>query len=286
MQKQLDIIEHFKQNDCHGNGLVIKGKIRVGKSYLISTLIKLLLQNGFAIISNVRFDDSEFIKYKNRLFYIKSDTQYFNYYLEIPENTPIILVWDDIQAQEGFKSTDYDQFTKLSQFLIFMGKFDTNFIFCAHQKYVPDCILDMDLLYIYKKKREWFYVCTEFHKSLNDICSQCAYVPQPSNKKFKPLKLYSKAFSRFEWETDLNGLYNYLSGYNIKENIRKGVSEFLNKSESTDKYSHLKALSLKEIGLAIYFKRGMIGDSTPLNEFLNPNTLSSIKKLIKKEKLM
>lgn len=285
MANQLDIVKHFQQFNSHGNGLIVKGRVRVGKTYLLGIIAKILLQNGFAIISNVKFKDYEYDKYSN-LHYITNDIEFFECYLNIPENTPIVLFWDDIQAQKGFKSTDYEQFSKLSSFLIFIGKFETNYIYVAHQKYIPNCILEgFNPLFLYKTKKEWFYVCNELH--INDeFCSNCAISYQPTSDKFEPLDIQSKAFSRFSFDLDLEGLYNYLSQKHIGENLRKGVRDFLNKSESTDKYSHLKNLTLKEIGLAVYYKRGIVGDSTPLNEILNPNTLSAIKKLIKKEKLL
>ena len=43
---QLDIIKHFQKNDSHGNGLIIKGGIRRGKTYLLAIIVKLLLING------------------------------------------------------------------------------------------------------------------------------------------------------------------------------------------------------------------------------------------------
>jgi len=286
MTNELDIVAHFKQFNCHGNGLVIKGRVRVGKTYLLGIIAKLLLGNGFAIITNVRFADSEFEKYKGRLFYISSDLEYFEHYLTIPESIPIVLMWDDIQAQSGFKSTDYDQFTKLSQFLIFMGKFETNYVYVAHQKYIPDCILDgFEPLFIYKKAKEWFYACRELHLTIKDVCSKCAYVPQPKPNQLTPLKILSQAISRFEWVLDLDGLYNHLSRYDIGENLRKGTKEFLESNDGFDEFKHLKDLKLYEIALAIYFKRGIISDGTKLNKIINPNTLSETKKLIKEKNL-
>lgn len=285
MGNQLDIVKHFQQFNSHGNGLVIKGRVRVGKTFLLGIIAKILLLNNFAIISNVRFQDYEYAKHKN-LFYITNDKEFFECYLLIPENTPIILMWDDIQAQKGFKSTDYEQFSKLSSFLIFIGKFECNYVYVAHQKYIPNCILEgFKPLFLYKVQKPWFYVCDELH--INDeYCQNCAISYQPNPDQLKPLDIQSKAFSRFEFTLDLDGLFNYLSEKHIGENLRKGVSDFLNKSQHTDKYSHLKELTLKEIGLAIYYKRGMIKDSTSLNEIINPNTLSGIKKLIKSEKLL
>lgn len=280
---QLDIVEHFRQNDSHGNGLIVKGGVRRGKTYLVSIIVKLLLINGFTVISNVRFNDNEFIKWKGKLFYITTDLDYFNFYLQTSENSPIVLVWDDIQAQEGFKSTDHQQFTKLSSFLIFLGKFESNYIYVAHQKYIPDCILDgFEPLFIYKRKREWFYACMEFHERSTDRCKDCVYVPVPLPNQVKGLDIKSKAFSRFQFVIELDKLYNHLSQYHIGEEIRKGVKEFLEKSDNEGVFDNVKNLSLKEIAMAIYFKRGIISDSTPLNEFINPNTLWDAKKLIKK----
>ncbi|GAI88737.1 unnamed protein product, partial [marine sediment metagenome] len=95
---KIDIIKHFERFDCHGNGLIIKGRVRSGKTHFVSILTKLLLQRGFAVISNVRFTNKVLDAYRSRLFYITSDLEYFEAYLKIEPNTPIVLVWDDIQA--------------------------------------------------------------------------------------------------------------------------------------------------------------------------------------------
>jgi len=144
MSKQLDLMKHFNQNDGHGNGLIIKGKVRIGKTFLLGIIAKLLILNGFYVVSNVRFADIEFVKYKGRLFYMKNAKQFFEAYLKIPVGSKIVVIFDDSQAKKGFKSTGVmtKEGEKLASFLIFIGKFESNYIYVAHQKYIPSAITD------------------------------------------------------------------------------------------------------------------------------------------------
>lgn len=279
---QIDLLGHFQQNDCHGNGLILKGGVRKGKTYLLSIICKILLKNGFAVISNVRFKNEIYDKYKN-LYYITTDREYFEKYLLINDALPIVLFWDDIQAQKGFKSTDHEQFTKLSNFLIFLGKYNSNYIYVAHQKYIPDCILDgYEPLFIYKNSRYYFRICEEFHEKSISRCSNCIDAPVPKN--FKPLPFLSRGFARFTFIMDLEGLYDYLSQYEIGEDILRGTKEFLEQhTEEKSEYGELGNLSYEKIYIALTIKKGkLLSSGLKIREIFNSNIITMARNKLKK----
>jgi hypothetical protein len=288
--RQFDLVQHFKQHDGHGNGLIIKGGVRRGKTYLLGIFARLLLDNGFVVIANVRFDNEVYRKYPTKLFYLQNDLDYFNFYLNIPKNQPIVVMWDDIQAQDGFKSTQVIRSSgeQLSKFLIFLGKFDSNYIYVAHQKYIPDCILDgYEPLFIYKHHRRNFYVCEEWHERIKDLCHDCQIVPVPTPKQYKGLPILSKAISEFEFVLPLSDLYKYLSRYDIGEDLRRGVKEFLDSYESDDKYNNpydeLKSLSYEKIYMALCLKKGeILPDGNLLRDLINPKIINEARKKLKK----
>lgn len=288
----VNIVNHFKRFNSHGNGLIIKGRVRVGKTYLASLLIKNLLFSGFAVISNIRFTNDVYQEYKDRLFYIKNDRQFFESYLKIPIDTPIVLAWDDIQASEGFKSTHVTRKSGdlLSQFLIFIGKLDTNYIYIAHQKYIPDCILDgFEPLIIYKFEKNSYWVTTELLEKDKEVFKispkKKIHVIQPKN--FKPLPTLSKAIATFNFTLDLPDLYESLSTFDIGEDLRKGVKKYLDENifdSDNLKYHRLKKLSYSDIYLALCLKRDKIlSDGLTLRELINSNQIQPVRKELRKK---
>lgn len=284
INEQLDLIDYFKQNDGHGNGLILKGKVRIGKTFLLGILTRILLMNGFYVISNVRFADIEFEKYKNQLFYMITDKDFFEAYLQIPENSKIIVVFDDSQAKDGFTSKGVmtKEGKKLSTFLIFIGKFEANYIYVAHQKYIPNSITEgFNPLIIYKFRRSDFYISDKLYENDNDVFSDInSYrIPVPSPDKFRGLEIKSKAIAVFDFILDLDNLISHLAKYEYGENLRLGVKDFFNQIENTDnEYNDLQSLTYTSIAKAIYLKRGYIKDATPLNEIINSQILAKVKK--------
>lgn len=279
---QIDLLGHFQKNDCHGNGLIIKGGVRKGKTYLLSILTKILLRNNFAIVSNVRFQNEVYDNFDN-LYYITTDKEYFEAYIKIADTLPIVLVWDDIQAQEGFKSTDHKQFTTLSNFLIFLGKYNSNYIYVAHQKYIPDCILDgYEPLFIYKNVRSHFRICESFHEKSSWHCGNCVNVPVPKN--FEPLPIMTRGFARFKFVMDLEGLYDYLSEFHVGEQIIKGTKDFMKKGNAEkNEFDELSKLSYEKIYIALCMKKGeILSDGLRLRDMINSNLLTQARNKLRK----
>jgi hypothetical protein len=286
--KRFNILNHYRKFGGHGNGIIIKGRVRSGKTTLVSIFVKQLLDNGFAIISNVRFDDTEIKKYAGKLYYITSDLDYFRAYIQIIDDTPVVLVWDDAQASEGMKSTQVmtKQGNNLAKFLIFIGKLQTNYLYIAHQKYIPNVILDgFEPMIIYKLNRNSFYVGNSLLELDNEIIRRNSYyVPLPDLKTIPMLKILSRATAMFEWMVDLDSLFRFLSQYHIGENLKKGIIEFLeiNPCDNTDEIN-LKKLTWEQITIAIYLKRnGKIKGNEKLNQIINSGILYSTIDKMKK----
>lgn len=280
---KIDLVKHFKRFDGHGNGLIIKGRVRVGKTYFASLLIKELLKHGFAIVTNIRFENIVYDSYKNQLFYITDDKGFFEAYLKIKVNTPIVLAWDDIQASEGFKSTHI--VTKsgdlLAQFLIFIGKLDTNYIYIAHQKYIPNTITEgFEPLFVYKLGRYDFWLGDELLLTSKEIRENCVWLPMPSQSN--PLPILSKATATFTFRLDLPALYRYLSRYEIGEDLRRGVKEFLDNWETEGKYTDMKKLSYLDIYIALCMKKEKIlSVGIKLDKLINPKIISDAREILR-----
>ena len=278
--KRFNILNHYTKFDSHGNGVIINGRVRSGKTTLVSIFVKQLLDNGFAVISNVRFADSVFAEYQNKLFYITSDLDFFNAYITIPDNIPMLLVWDDAQASEGMKSTQIlsKSGNDLSKFLIFIGKFETNYMYIAHQKYIPDTLTrGFEPIIIYKLNRAGFYIGnSEFYTSEYEIRRNCYYAHIPPLDKIGYLPILSKAPATFEFKLDLSALFKYLSEYSIGENLKRGVAEFLKFRVESDGHTHLRSLTYQDIITALWLKRDKkLTGKEKLYQIVNPQILYS-----------
>ncbi len=279
----INLVKHFRQNNSHGNGLIIKGGVRRGKTTIASYLTKLLLKAGFAVISNLRFDDKVYSDYPN-LHYITSDLEYFEAYLKVPEGMPIVLVFDDSQASEGFKSTQVmtEAGDNLSKFLIFLGKFESNYIFIVHQKYIPSSIIDgFEPLFLYKLSRDSMYLSSKFLLEHSEIVRNSVFIPVPGLDLLEPLPILSKAIAQFNWVLDLKDLYAYLAQYRIGEGLRLGVREYLamQSPEQDKRLKSLKALSYHDIALALCIKKGrLVKTGETMRDLINPNILNEARK--------
>lgn len=279
----VNLVKHFKQNSSHGNGLIIKGGVRRGKTTIASYLARVLLKEGFAVISNLRFADNVYSQYPD-LHYITSDLEYFEAYLKIPLNKPIVLIFDDSQASEGFKSTQVTSQAgdNLSKFLIFMGKFETNYIFIVHQKYIPSSIIDgFEPLFLYKLSRETMFLSTKFILDRQEIIRNSTFIPVPSLDLLQPLPILSKAIAQFNWIVDLQELYTYLAQYDIGEDLRRGVTEYLKtlKPGQDKRLKALSELSYHDIYLALCLKKKkLISSGETLRDLINPNLINEARK--------
>lgn len=295
----VNFAKYFKRHNGHGNGLIIKGGVRKGKTTLISLIVKILLEHtNFIIISNVRFDNSVYEKYINRIFFIKSALEYFEIYANTPYETPLLLVWDDSQSKDFMTSKGAlsKEGKKLSSFLIFIGKFRTSYIYVAHQSYIPRSIVEgFEPYYIYKTDRDKFVISQTFYEidSHSLLDSDNIIVKMPNFKEFDKyyLPILSTAFTDFVFNVDLDSLYDKLTNYDVGENTKECVKEYLlannNQINNFDKYEKLKSIPYKDLYLALCLKRNMeIRESTPLNEIINNQTMTQAKKEIRKHNLI
>lgn len=289
---RFDILGWFNRFDGHGNTCVIKGRVRSGKTYLLGILARMFLNDGWAIVSNVRFDDEAFDKYAGRLFYMHNDVDFFRAYLEIEPGRKIMILFDDAQSNVGFKSTHVvrQEGDDLSTFLIFFGKLDCSLIYVAHQKYIPSFIKDDDNkpLMIYKFNRQSFIVANEIYERDTDVYRDPSaisiQVPPPT--VFKGLGILSKAVARFKFDLDLQALYDYLSQWRIGENLRQGVAEFLANEAVDDELAVLLELSYEKLYMAFCLKRGrLIAETERFKDVMNSATINDARKKLRKRGL-
>lgn len=306
MKGKVDFVKYFSNHNGSGNGLIIKGGVRKGKTTLISMIVKTLLDNSnHVIISNVRFHNIVYEKYEGKIFFINSLKQYLKYYSEIPYENPILLVWDDSQATEGMSSKDVmkKEGKILAQFLIFIGKMQTSYIYVAHQSYIPSPILEgFEPLIIYKVNRTEFIISTEIYDndsdSYRDSRNLIIKMPKPKlelttsgNTKIKDddenyLPIMSIAFTHFEFNVDMQRLNETLTAYDVGENIKETVAEFLNpKSEKKleNELEVLKSISYEKIYIALCLKKGeILSDGNRIRDLINAKILVTAREKLRK----
>lgn len=266
--------KYFNQQNGHGNGLIIKGGVRKGKTTLIGMIVKELVKENFAIISNVRFKNSVYEKYSN-IYYINNAYDYFVYYAKIPYSTPILLIWDDAQAQSGLTSLGVNtkEGRKLNSFMVFIGKFQTSFIYVAHKSYIPRTLIEgFEPLFIYKIEKKSFYISPNFHEIDTNVINdrQSYYVDMPNIKdRVYYLDILSIAFADFKFDNiDLALLFDKLSSYEVGENIKEAVQVYLDENSKDFNYeiTNLKKITYEQLYLSLCLKRGYI---IPTGEKLN-----------------
>jgi len=299
----VDFVQYLMKNGGHGNGLIIKGVVRSAKTTLLGLITKIVLENSnFAVISNVRFQNSVYDDYKN-LYFINSLEMYLNYYSEIPYSMPILLVWDDSQATEGMTSKDvFSKAGKIfAQFLIWIGKLQTSYIYVAHQKYIPAPLTEgFEPLILYKLNRSQFILATEIYEKDSqagkDINNIFVNLPKPdlelledgnykiseTDKNYLPIM--TRAFTSFKFNVDMQKLNDKLTSFEVGENLKEGVKEFLNNSKNTDNpYFDLEKLSYEKLYIALCLKKGReLKSGETIRELFNPNILNESRKKYRK----
>ena len=304
-KQKLNIAKYFMRHSGHGNGLIIKGGVRRGKTTLISLLVMILLfRTNFVIISNVRFANYVYTKHKDRIFYITSLSQYLKHYSEIPYGKPMLLVWDDAQAHDGMTSKDVmsKEGKRLAQFLIFIGKLQTSYIYVAHQDYIPKSILQgFEPMFIYKINRESFVLSSEFFSRDTDVYSDTNHrivkmpkiefiktyniftrelkliIPEDNNKY---LRILSTAFTDFEFDVDMKKLNDRLSEFDVGENTKEAVADFLKKNyKIKSEFDFLKELTYEQILLALFIKKEtLVSTGLLIRDLFNPKIIAIANK--------
>lgn len=287
---KIDFAKYFSRHKGHGNGLIIKGGVRKGKTTLISLIVKDLIdRTDFILISNVRFDNIVYENYPNRIFYINSLRDYLKVISTKSYKFPFLLVWDDAQAKNDMTSKGVMSKggKALSSFLIFIGKLQTSYIYVAHQSYIPRSLIEgFEPLFLYKINRESFIVSPDFYSYDSEVFKDknnlIVKMPKyPDDNKYLPI--LSTAFTDFKFNVDLDKLYEALTEYEIGENTKEGIRNFLNNSnEENNQYNKLKSLTYLEIITALNIKKGrLISSGETIRELFNPKTLTECRDLLK-----
>ena len=298
---EIDFSKYFMfDGKGHGNGLIIKGGVGTAKTTMLSMIIKILLENtNFVFPTNIRFEQWVYDKYPDRLYFISNVIQYFEFYCKIPYSQPLLLIWDDSQGNEGFKSTGVNSVDGniLSSFLIYLRKFSTSYIYIAHQSYIPRSITEGFAPYfLYKIDKEHFAISTEYYEIDSDAFLDNENVigkmlPYEQFDKYY-LPILSHAFTDFIFNIDWFELKQFLSQYHVGENLKEYVKIYLDNLDSKEngdlsKYETLEKMTYENIYIALCLKRKkLIKESTPLDELINPNSISKAKKKIKNNKLL
>ena len=301
----LSIPNYFRRHSGHANGLFIKAGVRKGKTTLASAFTKQLLkETEFYIASNVRFENEVYDDYQGidgypaRLKYITSDLEYFEYYVSIPDDKPMLLVWDDAQASEGFQSTEQytDSAKMLQKFLINIGKMETSFIYVCHRSYIPRSLSEgFEPLYIHILKRGSFYITEQNYDSGLEIKKAVQrgngyYVPLPSWDTFKQkvLPILTRAPASFEFILDHGELQKILTRWDIGEDLKRGIREFLNMDSSSESQEDkelrvILGASYEKLFLALCLKRKrLISGGEKFKEVINPTLINDARQKAKK----
>lgn len=295
---KVDFVKYFSRNRGHGNSLIIKGGVRKGKSTLVSMIIKILLDDSnFVIVTNVRFDNSVYDRYKNRIFYINSLSQYLEFIVNVDYENPILLVLDDAQSKDGMTSKGVmsKEGKSLSSFLIFIGKLQTSLIYIAHQSYIPRSLIEgFEPLFIYKTNRKEFVISSEFFEidshSYSD--NHSIICPMPSFNEFNTyyLPILSLAFTDFSFDINLDEMYKRLTSYDIGENTKECIAEFLKDNNKLSEFSEildLKKLSYEKIYIALCLKKNeILSDGKMIRDLINPTIVNEARKKLRNSNLI
>lgn len=302
--KEVDLIKYLMQNSGHANGLIIKGKARLGKTTLLSLITKKALdESPFIIVSNVRFENWIYEYYKDRVFFINSLRMYLNYYSKISYKNPILLVWDDSQASEGMTSKDVmtKEGKMFAKFLIFIGKLQTSYIYVAHQKYIPSALVEgFEPYYLYKLNRKQFILSKDIYNkdsdSIRDTNNLIVNLPHPKLTKMENgnykidkndlnyLPILSIAFTNFKFEgVDFEKLFDMLTEFDVGENIKEVIKKYLNETENENLENDLSKLSYEKLYIALCVKQNrLIGTGEKMRDIFNANIITEGRKKVKK----
>lgn len=297
----IDFAKYFMfDGKGHGNGLIIKGGVGTAKTTMLSMIIKILLENtDFVFPTNIRFEQWVYDKYPDRLHFISNVRQYFEFYCKVSYSQPLLLIWDDSQGNEGFKSTGVNSTDGgiLSSFLIYLRKFSTSYIYIAHQSYIPRSITEGFAPYfLYKIDKENFAISINYYEVDSDAFNDNENIigKMLSYNEFDKhyLPILSHAFTDFIFNIDWYELKQFLSQYEVGEQLKEYVKIYLDGLKNSEsgfmsKYEKLQSYSYMDLFIALCLKRKIeLKESTPLNEIINSNTMTRAKKLIRKNKML
>jgi hypothetical protein len=223
MVEEYEIMDHFNQNNRHGNFLVIKGKIRSGKTHLAAILARYAIYSGFSIITNIRFED-RVLRANPKIYYITSDRDFFKAYISIKGDS--ITIFDDAQATTASSLDTLKEKGQLIQSLmLFVGKFQSNVIYIAHLKYLPEWLKSAEPLWIYKMHQKDFHMSYDYLE-WDEVRKSRKVVRIPITDDMKPLEFKTFGVPFFEITMDINRMWFELSKYE-GDDLREAVQQYL-----------------------------------------------------------
>jgi len=280
--REFDIVKHYSRFKGHGNGVVLKGRVRSGKTTLEGIISYILLQAGFYIITTVRFENWVLEQYKDKLYYVTNDIEYLEAYVQIPEGGRLILFFDDAQANPGMTSKGVmtKQGHQLSTFLIFIGKLETNYLYVAHQKYLPAPLMEgFNPIMLYTLEIGKFYVSDRvvFQEKLIQRYGYEVDTPDPEEYG---LPIISRAIAKFDFKLNWEDLTEFMAREEVGDDLKSAINEYLDiyfQQQEVDRkrqkpQEHLKYLTYEKILFALSLKKGRkLSAGESIGDLFNPN---------------
>jgi hypothetical protein len=285
--QEFDIIKHYSRFNGHGNGIILKGRVRSGKTTLVGILTYILVKSDFYIITNVRFEDWVFEKFADRIYYITNDIEYLEAYTKIPEGGRSILFFDDAQANTGMTSKGVmsEQGNRLSTFLIFIGKLETNYMYIAHQKYLPAPLIEgFNPIMLYTLEIGSFYASDKIVFDEELITRYGYKIETPDPKEFG-LPIISRAVARFTFKLDWEDLIEYMARYDVGSNLKEAIFDYIEiynlheeQQSKSSPFNTLKSMSYEKILLALSLKKGYkLSAGETIGDLFNPNIRQMVR---------
>ncbi len=286
--QEFDITKHYSRYNGHGNGAILKGRVRSGKTTLIGILTYILIQAGFYIITTVRFENWVFEKYAGKIFYITNDIQYLEAYMNIPEGGRTVLFFDDAQANPGMTSKGVmtKQGHQLLTFLIFIGKLETNYFYVAHQKYLPAPLIEgFNPIMLYTLELGEFFVSDKITSDERLIQRYGYKIISPDRDEYG-LPIISRAIAKFDFKLSWEELTEHMAQQDVGDNLKSAIRDYLDiyntqmniQDKETTIGTQLKMLTYEKVLLALSLKKGRkISKGETIGDLFNPLICQNVR---------
>lgn len=286
--REFDIVKHYSRFHGHGNGVILKGRVRSGKTTLIGIITYIMLQADFYIITTVRFENWVLEKYAGKIYYVTNDIQYLQAYMNIPKGGKVVLFFDDAQANPGMTSKGVmtKQGHQLSTFLIFIGKLETNYFYVAHQKYLPAPLVEgFNPIMLYTLELGEFFVSD---KVLLDerLIQRYGYKIEVPDREEYGLPIISRAIAKFDFKLNWEEFTEFMAQEYVADNLKSAIRDYLEQHQIKDEQQNkeitiatqLKMLSEEKILLALSLKKQRkISKGETIGELFNPNICQMVR---------
>jgi hypothetical protein len=173
----------------------------------------------------------------------------------------------------------------LATFLIFIGKLETNYMYIAHQKYLPAPLIEgFNPIMLYTLEIGSFYVSDEIYMQ-EALIERFGYKIETPNPKDFGLPIISRAIPRFEFNLDWEDLIKYMARYEVGDDLKSAIREYIAKFYSSKKktdilapFNSLKEITYENLLLAISLKKGRkLSSGETIGELFNPNIRQMVR---------